>query len=147
MPLIAEVYPDARFVHIIRDGRDVARSIVAQPWGPATVKEAAKEWGDSVAAGRAAAPRTGRAPARSALRGPARRTARRDRRLYAHIGLDGGIDEALAAAGQKANVTPRQAGESALASGATRGAVATGVTSSRRQATSCESWATTNRMR
>ena len=36
LPLIAEVYPDASFVHIIRDGRDAARSIVAQPWGRTT---------------------------------------------------------------------------------------------------------------
>src|SRR5206468_1282633 len=39
--LISEVYPDARFVHLVRDGRDVARSLVAQPWGPKTVREAA----------------------------------------------------------------------------------------------------------
>ena len=44
LPLIAEVYPDARFVHIIRDGRDAVRSLVAQPWGPATVAEGAEEW-------------------------------------------------------------------------------------------------------
>lgn len=46
--LIAEVYPDARFIHIIRDGRDVARSIVAQPWGPDTIAGAAEEWRSSV---------------------------------------------------------------------------------------------------
>ena len=44
-----------RFVHIIRDGRDAARSIVAQPWGPDNVKDAAEEWRSSVAAGRDAA--------------------------------------------------------------------------------------------
>jgi hypothetical protein len=54
LDLISEVYPDARFVHIIRDGRDVARSLVAQPWGPATVREAAEEWRTSVLAGRRA---------------------------------------------------------------------------------------------
>ena len=31
LPLIAEVYPDARFVHVVRDGRDAVRSLVAQP--------------------------------------------------------------------------------------------------------------------
>ena len=54
LALIAELYPDARVVHIIRDGRDVARSIAAQNWGPAEVADAAREWRDSVGAGRAA---------------------------------------------------------------------------------------------
>ena len=54
LDLIAEVYPDARVLHIIRDGRDVARSLVAQPWGPTTVREAALEWRTSVETARAA---------------------------------------------------------------------------------------------
>lgn len=104
LPLIAEVYPDARFVHIIRDGRDAARSIVAQPWPPHTVEEAAEEWRSSVAAGRAAAPALGErllevryeallADPRAAIT-----------RIYAHHGLEGAIDEALAAAGEEANI-------------------------------------------
>ncbi|MDQ3758697.1 MAG: sulfotransferase [Actinomycetota bacterium] len=52
--LISEIYPDARCVHIIRDGRDVARSIAAQDWGPNTVADAAREWRDAVSAGRSA---------------------------------------------------------------------------------------------
>lgn len=37
MPLIAELYPDARFVHIVRDARDVAVSVRAASatWAPA----------------------------------------------------------------------------------------------------------------
>jgi hypothetical protein len=54
--LMAAVYPDARFVQIIRDGRDVARSLVARDWGPASVGEAAVIWRDAVASARAAAP-------------------------------------------------------------------------------------------
>jgi hypothetical protein len=54
IPLIHEVYPDARFIHIIRDGRDVARSITRQEWGPNTIEGAASEWRDSVSNGRAA---------------------------------------------------------------------------------------------
>ena len=106
LPLIAEIYPDARFVHVIRDGRDAARSIVAQQWGPDTVEGAAEEWRSSVAAGLAAAPALGErllelryedvlADPRAAIT-----------RIYAHHGLDGGIDEALAAAGEEANVGP-----------------------------------------
>jgi hypothetical protein len=54
LELIAELYPDARVIHIIRDGRDVARSVVAQPWGPETVGEAAAEWAACIEAARAA---------------------------------------------------------------------------------------------
>jgi hypothetical protein len=54
LELIADIYPDARFVHIIRDGRDVARSIAAQSWGPVEIAEAAAEWRDAVLAGRGA---------------------------------------------------------------------------------------------
>ena len=54
LELIGEVYPDARVVHIVRDGRDVARSLLSQDWGPTTMEEAAEEWRSSVAAGREA---------------------------------------------------------------------------------------------
>ncbi len=54
--LISEVYPGARFVHIVRDGRDVVRSLLAKPWGPDNVEAAASEWRDSVRAGRLQAP-------------------------------------------------------------------------------------------
>ena len=104
LPLIAEVYPDARFVHIVRDGRDAARSIVAQPWGPDNVKDAAEEWRSSVAAGRDAAPALGgrllEVRYEEVLADPSRAIPR----IYAHHGLEGGIDEALVAAGEKANI-------------------------------------------
>jgi hypothetical protein len=50
--LIAEVYPDASFVHIVRDGRDVARSLISHGWGPGSIAEAASEWREAVMAGR-----------------------------------------------------------------------------------------------
>jgi hypothetical protein len=103
LPLIAEVYPDARFIHIIRDGRDVARSIVAQPWPPTTVKEAAEEWRSSVAAGRAAAPELGERLAEVHYEELLADPRAGIERLYAHLGLEGGIDEALAVAGEKVN--------------------------------------------
>jgi hypothetical protein len=56
LSLIGEVFPDARVVHIIRDGRDVARSLARQTWGPGGVSEAARQWSDSVRAARADAP-------------------------------------------------------------------------------------------
>jgi hypothetical protein len=52
LDLISEVYPDARIVHIVRDGRDVARSVAAQRWGPGEIREAASEWRTSVRAAR-----------------------------------------------------------------------------------------------
>src|SRR4051794_40275276 len=54
LELIAAIYPDARFVHIIRDGRDVARSVAAQRWGPEEITEAAGEWRDAIGAARGA---------------------------------------------------------------------------------------------
>jgi hypothetical protein len=48
LPLIADVYPDARVINIVRDGRAVGRSLVSMPWGPATIDEAATEWRKSV---------------------------------------------------------------------------------------------------
>lgn len=44
MRRIQAVLPEARFVHIVRDGRDVALSLMEVPWGPRTVTEAAQTW-------------------------------------------------------------------------------------------------------
>lgn len=52
LPLISDVYPDARVIHIYRDGRAVARSLVSMEWGPSSIEEAAEEWTDSVERGR-----------------------------------------------------------------------------------------------
>lgn len=52
LELIGSVYPDARVVHIVRDGRDVARSLLSMSWGPTEIRDAAEEWRSSVEAGR-----------------------------------------------------------------------------------------------
>jgi hypothetical protein len=52
LELIGSVYPGARVVHIVRDGRDVARSLLSMSWGPTVIREAAEEWRSSVEAGR-----------------------------------------------------------------------------------------------
>jgi hypothetical protein len=57
LDVIGPVYPDGRFVHIIRDGRDVARSQVSQHYGPDDVGKAAREWRRAIDSARAAAPR------------------------------------------------------------------------------------------
>jgi hypothetical protein len=38
------LFPAARFVHLIRDGRDVALSWIGAPFGPKTVHSAARLW-------------------------------------------------------------------------------------------------------
>ena len=53
--LIRDIYPDGRIVHIIRDGRDVVRSLLTQQWGPRNVAEAAREWRSAIEAARAGA--------------------------------------------------------------------------------------------
>jgi hypothetical protein len=53
LDVIGAVYPDARLIHIVRDGRDVARSLAARDWGPGSVGEAARDWRENVEAARA----------------------------------------------------------------------------------------------
>ena len=45
-PQLARLFPDARFVHAIRDGRDVACSIAAAGWGPDDRDESLEWWAD-----------------------------------------------------------------------------------------------------
>jgi Sulfotransferase family len=55
LDLLARLFPDARFIHIIRDGRDVALSYSSHesaPWGPMNVSQAALKWRRDVNAGR-----------------------------------------------------------------------------------------------
>jgi hypothetical protein len=106
LELMAGIYPDARFVHIIRDGRDAARSIMAQEWGPDDLQEAAAEWRDAVLAARRAAlaPDVYREVRyEELLRDPAAVVAE----LYGWLGLEGAdevIAEALGEAGVGANL-------------------------------------------
>ncbi len=52
IPTIAALFPEARFVHLLRDGRDVALSLLDVAWGPKRLADAAAFWGHQVAAGR-----------------------------------------------------------------------------------------------
>lgn len=49
--LLDRIFPEARFVHLIRDGRNVALSYADVPFGPKTVAKAAALWGRRVSAG------------------------------------------------------------------------------------------------
>ena len=50
---IATLLPETRFIHLIRDGRDVALALVAANFGPNSIEEAALHWRSRVTAGRA----------------------------------------------------------------------------------------------
>jgi Sulfotransferase family len=52
--VLADIFPEARFVHLIRDGRDVAMSLTEVKWGPTDVLEAALQWRERVLRGRQA---------------------------------------------------------------------------------------------
>lgn len=51
MPLLAKIFPTARFVHIIRDGRDVALSLLKWNWGENNLYAGARYWAKAVNAG------------------------------------------------------------------------------------------------
>lgn len=52
--LLTELFPEALFVHIVRDGRDVALSYLEVDWGPNSMIEAARRWRHRVELGREA---------------------------------------------------------------------------------------------
>jgi len=44
LPQLATWFPEAKFLHIVRDGRDTALSLLKVPWGPSNVFSCAKMW-------------------------------------------------------------------------------------------------------
>lgn len=59
IPLLAQLFGEARFVHVVRDGRDVALSYLDLTWGPDDVPSAARNWRECVQRGRAAGEQLG----------------------------------------------------------------------------------------
>jgi hypothetical protein len=51
MPLLAAIFPTARFIHIVRDGRDVALSLLKFDWGENNLYAGARYWERAVNAG------------------------------------------------------------------------------------------------
>jgi hypothetical protein len=51
---LLDLFPEARMIHIVRDGRAVASSLMRVDWGPNEVQEAAHFWVESLAHGFAA---------------------------------------------------------------------------------------------
>jgi Sulfotransferase family len=56
LPFVARLYPDAHFVHVVRDGRDAALSLSLTRGQSGDLAGAAKEWVEAVGAIRAASP-------------------------------------------------------------------------------------------
>ncbi len=54
---LAAIWPDARFVVLVRDGRDVALSVTRLPFGPNNAWAAARAWSRAIRVGREAARR------------------------------------------------------------------------------------------
>ena len=51
IPLLARLWPEAKFVHQIRDGRNVVLSYADVPFGPKTLGKAARLWASRVTSG------------------------------------------------------------------------------------------------
>lgn len=56
MRRIQRVLPEARFIHIIRDGRDVSLSHLRMNWGPETYEQSARLWRNRIRKARKMAP-------------------------------------------------------------------------------------------
>jgi hypothetical protein len=113
LPLIADVFPDAWVINIIRDGHAVARSLVSMPWGPATLEDAAAEWAKAVQDARNGAPAVGdryiEVVYETLLSDPRRHTTS----LFATLGLELSDEHwaaILAEAGSEFNVDPASPG-------------------------------------
>ena len=110
LDLIGAVYPDAAVVHIVRDGRDVARSLLSQPWGPTRMADAAEEWRSAVVTARAQGARLARfreVRYEALLADPATHLPE----LYRWLGLDDRdevVRPALLEAGVRFNTDPRR---------------------------------------
>jgi hypothetical protein len=48
--LLGKLYPNAKCIHIVRDGRDVAASFRTLSWGPKNIATAARRWKNRLAA-------------------------------------------------------------------------------------------------
>lgn len=53
LPVLWRAFPEMRFIHCVRDPRDVALSLLSRRWGPKDIDRAALQWLKCVAAGTA----------------------------------------------------------------------------------------------
>ena len=59
MPALLELFPDARFIHVIRDGRNVGLSFLDSAFGPESIVGCALRWRRYVSRGITSGPRLG----------------------------------------------------------------------------------------
>jgi hypothetical protein len=52
LPLLVQLFPDLRFVNLVRDPRRVVPSLVSRQWGPKSVDEAIAYWRNDIEAAR-----------------------------------------------------------------------------------------------
>jgi hypothetical protein len=48
LPVLQELFPDAQYIHIVRDGRDVALSVFLRYFGAKNIYTAAREWREAI---------------------------------------------------------------------------------------------------
>lgn len=48
LPVLRELFPGAQYIHVVRDGRDAALSLMSTGFGPKTAYEAAVDWSELV---------------------------------------------------------------------------------------------------
>ena len=119
LDLIAEVLPEARFVHVVRDGRDVAVSLAAarRTWSsagpssrPAVIREAGELWARGLEAGERAQVALGERLLEVRYEQVRADPAAALRELFEHCGMP--CDEPLIEAGVAATDIARVAGGS-----------------------------------
>jgi len=59
VPMLRRMFPDAQFVHLVRDGRDAVSSLIRMPWFEGDLIAAALTWREAVDTGRRLAHRLG----------------------------------------------------------------------------------------
>lgn len=95
LPQLRQVFPDMRFIHCIRDGRDAACSAMTRHWGPSDFRQAATWWlrnvKPGVAFGRAYPAQYFEVRYEDLVRAPADCLGR----LLAWLGEPGGAEEML----------------------------------------------------
>src|SRR5262249_31553563 len=95
LPLLERLFPDARYVHLIRDGRDTAVSFLSMPPGivtrplapPGTAGEFACQWRAEVEAARALGARVGDRYVETRYEQLAAEPERELRKICEHAGL------------------------------------------------------------
>ncbi|MGH3239461.1 MAG: sulfotransferase family protein [Spirillospora sp.] len=59
VPMLQRMFPDAQFVHLVRDGRDAVSSLMRMPWFKGDIYAAALTWREAVDTGRRLGTRLG----------------------------------------------------------------------------------------